>query len=84
MTKGKLRSSAHDALLQTMDGSTARKKFESVLSKGDRSHFRSEAPNPLDLKQPKVAAVADDSQGESSRQASQRPLAWTYMEDDDP
>ena len=33
---------------------------------------------------PRVAAVADDSRGESSRQASQRPLPWTYMDDDDP
>ena len=35
-------------------------------------------------RKPRVAAVADDSRGESSQQASQRPLAWTYMEDDDP
>ena len=34
--------------------------------------------------EPKVAAVAEDSRGESSEQASQRPLTWTYMEDDDP
>ena len=39
---------------------------------------------PLRPRKPRVAAVADDSQGESSQQASQRPLAWTYMEDDDP
>ena len=38
-------------------------------------------PRPRKLR---VAAVADDSRGESSQQASQRPLAWTYMEDDDP
>ena len=41
----------------------------------------SKPPRPRKLM---VAAVADDSQGESSRQASKRPLAWTYMEDDDP
>ena len=35
-------------------------------------------------RKPRVAAVADDSRGESSQQVSQRPLAWTYMEDDDP
>ena len=32
----------------------------------------------------RVASVADDSRGESLEEASQRPLAWTYMEDDDP
>ena len=37
-------------------------------------------PQPRKLR---IAAVADNSQGESSRQASQRPLVWTYMEDDD-
>ena len=42
---------------------------------------RSKPPRP---RKPRVAAVADDSRGESSQQASQRPLAWTYMEDDDP
>ena len=35
-------------------------------------------------RKPRVAAVANDTRGESSQQASQRPLAWTYMEDDDP
>ena len=42
---------------------------------------RSKPPRPRELR---VAAVADYSQEESSRQASQRPLPWTYMEDDDP
>ena len=42
---------------------------------------RSKPARPPKLR---VAAVADDSRGESSQQASQRPLAWTYMEDDDP
>ena len=42
---------------------------------------RSKPPRP---RKPRVAAVADDRRGESSQQASQRPLAWTYMEDDDP
>ena len=42
---------------------------------------RSKPPRP---RKPRVAAVSDDSLGESSQQASQRPLAWTYMEDDDP
>ena len=41
---------------------------------------RSKPPRP---RKPRVAAVADDSQGESSQQGSQRPLAWTYMEDND-
>ena len=41
----------------------------------------SKPPRP---RKTRVAAVADDSRGESSQQASQRPLAWTYMEDDDP
>ena len=42
---------------------------------------RSKPPRPP---KPRVAAVADDSRGESSRQASQRPQAWTHVEDDDP
>ena len=42
---------------------------------------RAKTPRPP---KPRVAAVADDSRGESSQQASQRPLARTYMEDDDP
>ena len=42
---------------------------------------RSKPPRP---RKPRVAAVADDSRGESSQPASQRPLAWTYMEDDVP
>ena len=42
---------------------------------------RSNTPRP---RKARVAAVADDSGGESSQQASQNPLAWTYMEDDDP
>ena len=42
---------------------------------------RSRPPRPG---KPGVAAVADDSRGESSQQARERPLAWTYMEDDDP
>jgi len=46
------------------------KSFELL---GGRSHH----PKP---KKPRVAAVAQDSNGETSRQASQRPLAWTFME----
>jgi len=33
-------------------------------------------------RKPRVAAVAEDSRGQTSRQASQRPLAWTFMEDE--
>ena len=39
---------------------------------------------PRRPRKPRVAAVADDRWGESSQQASQRPLAWTYIEDDKP
>ena len=39
---------------------------------------------PTRPRKPSVDAVDDDSRGESSQQASQRPLAWTYIEDDDP
>ena len=42
---------------------------------------RLKPPRP---RKPRVAAVADDSRGENSQQASQRPLAWTYMDDKDP
>ena len=42
---------------------------------------RSKLPRP---RKPRVAAVGDDNRGESSQRASQRPLARTYMEDDDP
>ena len=42
---------------------------------------RSKTPRP---RKPRMAAVADHSRGESSQHASQRPLAWTYMEDDVP
>jgi len=41
---------------------------------------RSNHPKP---RRPRVAAVAEDSQGETSRQANQRPLAWTFMEDEE-
>ena len=40
----------------------------------------SKPPRP---RKPRGAAVADDSWGESSQQASQKPLGWTYIEDDD-
>jgi len=33
-------------------------------------------------RKPRVAAVAEDSRGETSRQANQRPLAWTFMQDE--
>ena len=41
----------------------------------------SKPPRP---RKPRVAAVADDSRGDSWQQTSQRRQAWTYMEDDDP
>jgi len=41
---------------------------------------RSNHPKP---RKPRVAAVAEDSGGETSRQASQSPLAWTFMEDEE-
>jgi len=41
---------------------------------------RSNHPKP---RKPRVAAVAEDSHGENSRQASQRPLAWTFMKDEE-
>jgi len=41
---------------------------------------RSNHPKP---RKPRVAAVAEDSRGETSQQASQRPLAWTFMEDEE-
>jgi len=41
---------------------------------------RSNHPKP---RKPRVAAVAEDSRGETSRQANQRPLAWTFMEDEE-
>ena len=37
---------------------------------------RSNHPKP---RKPGVAAVAEDSRAEPSRQASQRPLAWTFI-----
>ena len=37
---------------------------------------RLKPPRP---RKPRVATVADDSQGERSQQASQRPLAWTNL-----
>jgi len=37
-------------------------------------------PKPLKTR---VAAVAEDSRGEASQQASQRPLAWTFVEDEE-
>ena len=43
-----------------------------------------ESSKPPRPGKPRVAAVADDSRGESSQQASQRPLARTYREDEDP
>jgi len=39
--------------------------------------------NQAKPRKPRVAAVADDSCGETLRQASQRPLAWTCMEDEE-
>ena len=61
-------------------------KKEIRISTSQRRPFkfrvgRSKTPRP---RNPRVAAVADDRGGESSQQASQRPLAWTYVEDDDP
>ena len=41
----------------------------------------SKPPRP---RKPRVAAVADDGLEDSSRQARQQPLAWTYMEENDP
>jgi len=41
---------------------------------------RTNHPNP---RKPRVAAVAEDSRGETSPQANQRPLAWTFMEDEE-
>jgi len=41
---------------------------------------RSNHPKP---RKPRVAAVAEASRGGTSRQASQRPLAWTFMEDEE-
>jgi len=40
----------------------------------------SNQPKP---RKPRVAAVAEDSLRETLRQASQRPLAWTFMEDEE-
>jgi len=40
---------------------------------------RSNHPKPG---KPRVAAVAEDRPGEASVQANQRPLAWTFMEDE--
>jgi len=50
-----------------------RKPFK--LPGGSSNH-----PKP---RKPRVAAMAEDSRGETSRQAIQRPLAWTFMEDRD-
>ena len=36
---------------------------------------------PVGKRKPRVAAVAEDSQEESSHQMSQRPQAWTFPED---
>ena len=36
---------------------------------------------PVGKRKPRVAAVAEDSQEESSYQMSQRPQAWTFLED---
>ena len=36
---------------------------------------------PVGKRKPRVAAVAEDSQEESSYQMSQRPQAWTFPED---
>jgi len=41
---------------------------------------RTNHPKP---RKPRVAAVAKDSRGETSRQASQRPLASTFIEDEE-
>jgi len=41
---------------------------------------RSNHPKP---RKARVAAVAEDSLGETLRQASQRPLEWTFMEDEE-
>jgi len=41
---------------------------------------RSYPPRPS---KPRVAAVAEDSHGETLQQASQRPLAWTFVEDEE-
>jgi len=41
---------------------------------------RSNHPKP---RKPRVAVIAEDSGGETSRQASQRPIAWTFMEDEE-
>ena len=48
-----------------------RKSFKLI---GRRSHH----PKP---RKSSVASVADDSRGQSSQQASQRPEVWTFMED---
>jgi len=50
-----------------------RKSFR--LLEGKSNH-----PKP---KKPRVPAVAEDSCGENPRQASQRPLAWTFMEEEE-
>ena len=58
---------------------------ESRVSAIQRKSFklpggRSNHPKP---RKPRVAAVVEDSGGETSRQASQRPLAWSFMENEE-
>ena len=64
-----------------------------TLQKGDPNQYHSKETiqitrrthtKPPRPRKPRIAAVADDGQEEYSRQASQQPLAWTYMEENDP
>ena len=50
------------------------KPYRKPTSRPDRPPYRPK---------PRVAAVADDSRGESSQRASQRPLAWTFDDDEE-